>query len=343
MYVISVSRPILLLILPRITTRSSKLRSAHRSILKHGRQACSNTTSANHISLRPYPPATFARSCRTRSLHQGEGLRTSDTKSLRREEALLMSGKTVRHRHVQRTLSARQAALATTVSPTASRVWVVRCLYPCDLRHQRQMARIRGPSQEGRRSTADCPLPRAGCTATCNSQLFFVRVEHSRTPSFTHVWIVLGISGVVCACTACTHSSLAICGGLRHRREYGLEQFIEASPPQHHHPFFQRFTKRNLSYSYIAYHWQSRLGKRLTLKLRARYLGCTTMVGNRTQQERCLPQNRSTRSEVLNRLNYKQIRLTPARELSVLCTSSPAQSSTSHHGHLRQTSPQQPH
>lgn len=229
----------MLLILHRIATHSSKLRSAHRSILKHGRQACSNTTSANHISLRPSPPATFVRSCRTRSLHQDEDLRTSGTKNLRREGALLMSGKTVRHRHDQRTLSAHQAALAITVSPTASLVWVVRCPYPCDLRHQRQMAQIRGLNQEGRRSTVDCPLHRGECTATFNSQLFFVRLEHSRTPSLTHVWIVLGIFGVVCACTACTRSNLAICGGLRHRREYGLEQFTEASPSQHHTTFLQ--------------------------------------------------------------------------------------------------------
>lgn len=202
--------------------------------MKHGRQACSNTTSASHIWLRRYPLATSARSCRIRSLHQGEGLRTSGTKSLRREEDLLMSGKTAPHRRAQRTLSVHLAASATTASQTASRVRVVKCPYLCDLRHQHRTAQIRGPSREGRRSTVDYPLRRGGCTATCNSQLFFVRVENLRTPSLKHVWIVLGISGAFCACTACTHPNLGLCGGTRRRREYGLEQFIEASSSQYH-------------------------------------------------------------------------------------------------------------
>lgn len=214
-----------LLIIHRTTTHFSKPRSAHRSILKHGRQACSNTTNESHISPLPYLPATSARSCRTRSLHQGEDLRTSGSKSLRRGEALLMSGKTtVLRLHVQHILNAHRAASAITASRTASRVKAVRCPFPCGLRHQHPTAQIRDLSREGRRSTVVC-LPHHGeCTATCNSQCFFVRMDYSKTPSFTHVWIVLGIFGVVHACTACTHSNLEICGGMRPRREYGLEQ-----------------------------------------------------------------------------------------------------------------------
>lgn len=104
------------------------------------------------------------------------------TKNLRREEALLMSGKTVRHRHAQHILSVHQAASATTASRTASRAWVARCPYLCDLRHQRRMAQIQGHSREDLRSTVACPLRRGGCIATCNSELFFVQAIPSRTP-----------------------------------------------------------------------------------------------------------------------------------------------------------------
>lgn len=160
-----------LLISARTTTLSSKPRSAHQSTSKHGRQACSNTISANHTSLPPCRQATFARSYRTRSLHQGEDPPTSGSRNPRRGEVLQMSGKTMAQRlHVRHTLREPPAASAITASRTASQVKVVRCLFPCDLPHQRRMDRIRDPNREGRRLTGDCHLRRGECIATCSSQ-----------------------------------------------------------------------------------------------------------------------------------------------------------------------------
>jgi hypothetical protein len=201
------------------------------------------------------------RSCRIRSLRQGGGLRTSGSKSLRQGEVLPMSGKTAPRPHVQHTLNARRAASVITVSRTASQVRVVRCPCPCDLPHQPLTVQVQDRNQEDRRSTVDCLLRRGGCTATCNSQLFFVRVDYPRTSSFMHIWIVLGISGV-CACTACTHSDLGICGGARRRREYGLKQFIGTLPSQtcNFTPYcIQRFINRTSYCRHIAYRRQTRL------------------------------------------------------------------------------------
>lgn len=150
---------------------SCKPRNAHQSILRHGQPACSSTTSASHISLRPYRRAISARSCRIRTLYREEGLPTSDSKNPRLGEALRMSGNrtTGQRLHVQRTLNAHPAASASIVSRTVSQVRVVKCLFPCDLRHRPRMDRIRDHSREGRDRTADCHLHRGECIVTCSS------------------------------------------------------------------------------------------------------------------------------------------------------------------------------
>lgn len=181
---------------------SYRPRNALQSISKLGRQACSNTTSASHISPPPYRPAASARSCRTKSPRRGEDPRTSDSKGRPRGEAPLMSDKiTGQRHHGQPILSAHRAASAITANQTASRVRAARCPFPCDLRHKHRMGQIRGRSQEGHLSTVDCRLRRGECTAMCNSPPFYLCLEDT----FFHAYLsMLGISGVICACTGCT-------------------------------------------------------------------------------------------------------------------------------------------
>ena len=212
---------------------SSKPRSAHRSTLKHGRQACSNTTSANHTSRLPCRRATSARSCRTRSPHQGEDLRTSDSKNLRRGEALLMSDMTtVQRLHVQRTPNVQRAVSAITASRTASQVKAAKCPSPCDQHHRHRTGRIRDPIQEDRRSMVDCHMRRGECTAMCNSSSCTRSIIQRHLfcaclSSAGHFWGYLRMYGMYT-------SNLEIFVGTRCRREYGLEQFIGASPSPFH-------------------------------------------------------------------------------------------------------------
>lgn len=141
-----------LLTMFRTTTLSCRLRSAHRSILKPGQPACSNTTSANHISPQPYHRAAFVRSCKTKIPHPGEGLQISDSKNHLQGEALLMLGKTTGQRHHdQPTRNARRAASVTIANRTASRVKAVKCLSLCDQRHKHRTDQIRDPNREGQR------------------------------------------------------------------------------------------------------------------------------------------------------------------------------------------------
>lgn len=150
-------------------TLSSKPRSARRSISKHGRRACSNTTSANHISPHLCHPVTFARSCRTRNPCHGEDLLTSGTRSLRRGEALPMSGTIMdQHHHDQPTLSAHRAASANTASQTVSQARTVKCLFPCDLRHRHRTVRTRDLNRGGRRLMVGFRLRPGECTAMCS-------------------------------------------------------------------------------------------------------------------------------------------------------------------------------
>jgi hypothetical protein len=166
---LSCSSSLYLLIVTRTTTPFFKPRNAHRSTLKHGRQACSNTISANHILPPPCHQATSARSYRIRRLHHEEALPTSDTKNLLREEVPLMSETMGRRLHGQHTLPEHRAALATIASRTASRVRADNCLFLCDPRHRHRTDQIPDLSREGRRSTVDCRLRRGGCTVTCSS------------------------------------------------------------------------------------------------------------------------------------------------------------------------------